>query len=607
MPPKISAAARMAGIREQRLANIRLDHTAPRVSQEDIPNAKIKLKPHQAAMVHRCVEIETSEYRSRDREERRMKEVIKAREAQNRRINEEYRRQEDEERRFMETPEIVEQRKRREYEKNQLLEERAREDADAPNLYPYGVMSAPVGCGKTFSILSLCLMDKYLQRDCPWDFLLPSKKQSGGTLIVVPSHLFQQWDDAIMEYVGEALNVHRVNKYEDTVRIFDQKNNLIHKADIFLVSALFYQAFATALISMKTVFRRLVFDEADSMSRLINYATPAVFTWFVSASIQSLSGKTGLKIGSDGQFYVPMNVLLTNTVDCDPEFIRIGFNLPKTVEGVLVCDDEAEDDDERTTKRKIMSRFLPTLFTRERVRRAFFGCDPRTVEVEELGEFNSMACGDEIMLAAGLSRGWRDKLERMRQIETKTEEDEAEIEELDRNLRRLLAKLSELDIDIDIESGTASREKQDDGTESQLMFFKLDKLMRLCKAAGKKKTLIFTQFPRLLYDMMTRLKATGVKFADLEGGGTMEMMDEYQKQYNYGDTQILLTHSNMFSCGMNLERTDHVIFIHDVCPALRQQVIGRAQRPGRQGHLLVTTLLYKAEQEERRISLPTLQ
>jgi SNF2 family DNA or RNA helicase len=168
------------------------------------------------------------------------------------------------------------------------------------------------------------------------------------------------------------------------------------------------------------------------------------------------------------------------------------------------------------------------------------------------------------------------------------------------NLEQLLQALTELDVDVD--DGSEETEESDDR-----VFFKLDRLLSLCKAAGKKKTIVFTQFPRLLYDMMPYLDSSGVKYADLEGGGTMEKMDEYQKMYNKGDTQLLLTHSNMFSCGMNLESTDHVVFVHDVCPALRQQVIGRAQRPGRNGHLLVTTLLYKAEQEERRVALPTLQ
>jgi superfamily II DNA or RNA helicase len=601
MPPRVSAAARQAALRDQRLAKIRLNESSPRFDPSEIPRAKVTLKPHQTAMVKRCLDIETNEYQNRDRDERRQKEVQKRREIENRRINEEYRRQEEEEKRYHMTVEFQERRNNREKEKKELEDERAAEDADAPKLYPYGVMSAPVGCGKTFSILSLCLLDKYQGRKkALWEFLLPSKKQTGATLIVVPSHLFQQWDDAINEFVGDALNVHRFNNYSDTVRLFDQKNNMIHKADVFLVSALYYQALATALISMKIVFRRLIFDEADSLSRLINYTTPATFTWFVSASIQSLSGKNGLKIGSEGQFYVPIDVLLSNTVDCDPEFIRVSFNLPKTVEGVQICDEECDEDDERTKKRKRISKVIPKILQRERVRRAFFGCDPRSLEVEELGEFNNTTCGDELTLAVGLVRGWKSKLEHMHAIETKTEEEESEIATLASNLEQLLQALTELDVDVD--DGSEETEESDDR-----VFFKLDRLLRLCKAAGKKKTIVFTQFPRLLYDMMPYLDSSGVKYADLEGGGTMEKMDEYQKMYNKGDTQLLLTHSNMFSCGMNLESTDHVVFVHDVCPALRQQVIGRAQRPGRNGHLLVTTLLYKAEQEERRVALPTLQ
>lgn len=606
----MSAAARAAALREQRLLKIRLNENSPRIDPEaDLPRARVELKPHQAAMVRRCLDIEIDAFKARDREEKRQRDVQRRRDDEDRRILDDEKRAIAEEKMMhLHVEEQLQRKKERAADKKRRADERAEEDVNGPTLYPYGVMSAPVGCGKTFSILSLCLLDKFgsaSRKLMPtWDFLLPSKKQSGATLIVVPSHLFQQWDDAIQRFTEGDLVVHRFNNYHDTVKLFDQKNPVIHRADVFLVSALYYQALATSLISMKIGFRRLVFDEADSMSRLINYATPATFTWFVSASIQSLSSKNGLKIGSEGQFYVPLDVLHHNTVDCDPEFIRVSFDLPKTVEGVQVCDDESPEDDERTQHRKRLCKLLPTLLVQERTRRAFYACDPQTVQVCELGTFHKNACGDELTLSVAIANGWRQKLQYLKDIETKTEEDENDIKTLSANLESLVKALADVPPEYEEMDDLNLTVNQDDvPLDRRRMFFKVDRLIKLCRIAGKKKTLVFTQFPRLLYDMMPYLDAEGVPYADLEGGGTMEKMDEYQKNYNKGDTQILLTHSNMFSCGMNLENTDHVVFVHDVCPTLRQQVIGRAQRPGRTGHLLVTTLLYRAERTEAKASM----
>ena len=616
MPPKMSAAARAALLREQRLHKVRLQENSPRIDPAvDLPKARVDLKPHQAAMVRRCLDIEIDAFKLRDREEKRQREVQRRRNDEDRGLVDEERRAIDEEKQMhLHVVEQLQRKRERAEDKKRRAEERAVEDANAPPLYPYGVMSAPVGCGKTFSILSLCLLDKFgssRKLIPPWEFLLPGKKQSGATLIVIPSHLFKQWDDAIKQFVGDDLVVHRFNSYSDTVKMFDTKSSVIHRADVFLVSSLYYQALATSLISMGISFRRLVFDEADSMSRLINYTTPATFTWLVSASIQSLSSRNGLNIGSDGQFFVPLDVLHHNTVDCDPEFIRVSFDLPKTVEGVQVCDDDCPEDDDRTQHRKRMCKVLPGLLADERARRAFYACDPQSVQVYELGEFNKSTCGDELTLAFAIADGWRHKLQAMKNIEIKTEDDEHAIRALSVNLEALLQSLSEVsDVEEQKEeeeeeaaAAAASSENGPLALANQLIFFKVERLIKLCRIAGKKKTLVFTQFPRLLYQIIPLLEAEGVPFADLEGGGTMEKMDECQKEYNNGDVQILLTHSNMFSCGMNLENTDHVVFVHDVCPTLRQQVIGRAQRPGRCGHLLVTTLLYRAERTEAKASM----
>lgn len=581
-----------------------LTASSPRLSS--VPRAGVQIKPHQAAMIKKCCAIEAAEFPHLDAYDKQRAVLLS--------------RREEEDKRFP---------LKNEDEIAKRVRMRMEEDANVlPKLYPYGIISAPVGCGKTYVILALCLLDRYGGRTL-WECLKPGRTRVGCTVVVVPSHLFCQWDTAINEFIGNELRVHRLNSYEDIASMFYKKSTLLQDHDIFLVSSLYYQSFATTLSSLDVRVRRLVFDEADSLSKLINYTAPSAFTWFVSASILALTGKNGLRIGSGGQFHVPLRVLQANAVDCDPEFIRLSFDLPKMVEGTLICDEVSAEDDVRTIHRKKMCRLLPRLL-QEKTRTAFFGADPQGVEVGEFGTFSHSAFDDELDLAVGLAEGWRQKLLDLRRVEFEEDQHEERadhvrrLSELEGNLNELVRALGDA-----LAAGAMREEDLDEGTKKQrtldalelsehhahqtgqqagqsqaqlvgnLAFFKAHKLLKICRAGGR-KTLVFTQYPRLFYALEHVMDVLGIRYVDLESGGTVEKMEECQRRYTDGDADVLLTHSHMFSCGMNLACTDHVVFVHDVPQELRQQVIGRAQRPGRGNHLIVTTLLYKHEREYTR-------
>ena len=65
--------------------------------------------------------------------------------------------------------------------------------------------------------------------------------------------------------------------------------------------------------------------------------------------------------------------------------------------------------------------------------------------------------------------------------------------------------------------------------------------------------------------------------------------------YKYGNAKILLANSTLFSCGMNLENSTHVLFIHRIEDKIIHQVLGRAQRLGRTCQLEVIHLEYENE------------
>jgi SNF2 family DNA or RNA helicase len=127
---------------------------------------------------------------------------------------------------------------------------------------------------------------------------------------------------------------------------------------------------------------------------------------------------------------------------------------------------------------------------------------------------------------------------------------------------------------------------------------KLDELVRICEAAhaSKEKTLVFGEFAALLNELQSELARRSVPTVDTDGGTAQKMTEAFRRfSAADGGVNVMLCHSTMFSCGVNLEATAHIVLVHRLEPALRVQVVGRAQRPGRAGPLAITTLLYPGE------------
>jgi hypothetical protein len=475
--------------------------SSPRVGK--VPHARVQLKPHQLAMVKRCRDIEDAVYRDVGKVE------------------------------------------------------------GGGDSKPYGVISTPVGSGKTYCAIAMCLFDKFGGKGGMFDFFLKwlgleGPKVSGATMIVVPSHLYEQWDDAIRALAGDSLNVHRFNKYSDIACIYDEvQMKLIHESDVFLVSSLFYNAVASTLLSLNVFFRRVVFDEVDSITSVMQYITPATMTWFVSASIDRVLKADGFNAGA---YRVPVNAIQRHIVNCVPSFIEAGFSLPPLNIERVPCKDVMVDG------------VLPSLLTSDKSRAALYACDTRTVSLIETGVADQHT--SDVELAQALLEHWKREL-----VKADAMDDKDVQMTVKKRLAHKIATLSGALTDV-------SGEPQ--------AFSKVRTVIDMCRS-GKVKTIIFSEFDSVLHKLAQTFGAEGIKCADLEGG-TAEKMAAAQAAYKFDpDINVIFVHSSMFCCGANLENTQRVILMHRMGEELEHQVIGRGQRPGRKEPLLLTHLEYAAE------------
>lgn len=109
------------------------------------------------------------------------------------------------------------------------------------------------------------------------------------------------------------------------------------------------------------------------------------------------------------------------------------------------------------------------------------------------------------------------------------------------------------------------------------------------------KIMIFSDFSSIFKKITPLCDSLNIKYVQLDGGN-IRSIENAVKAYKTEDTQILFCDSTLFGCGMNFENTTHVIFTHTPNPEMQSQIIGRAQRIGRESILQVYQLHYPNEE-----------
>jgi hypothetical protein len=135
-------------------------------------------------------------------------------------------------------------------------------------------------------------------------------------------------------------------------------------------------------------------------------------------------------------------------------------------------------------------------------------------------------------------------------------------------------------------------------TEVQLKkmdkFKTLFKLIEEIRTNKKSKIVIFSEYDQTFANIEECLSSIGIKFGFMKGNGINNVINNYKK----GDIDILLVNSKSYGSGINLENTTDIILFHRFDSQIENQVIGRAQRPGRTSRLNIHYLLHENEKNK---------
>jgi hypothetical protein len=135
------------------------------------------------------------------------------------------------------------------------------------------------------------------------------------------------------------------------------------------------------------------------------------------------------------------------------------------------------------------------------------------------------------------------------------------------------------------------KEKETEVDENQLPT-KMDKLLELVNDKSK-RFMVFSEFDGGLSKIEKLFNQNEIRYSGIKGTSNTitKIIDEFKdKKFN-----VLLLNAKYFGAGLNLQFTDEIVIFHRMSKDLEKQVIGRAQRLGRQTPLNINYLCYENE------------
>lgn len=131
---------------------------------------------------------------------------------------------------------------------------------------------------------------------------------------------------------------------------------------------------------------------------------------------------------------------------------------------------------------------------------------------------------------------------------------------------------------------------------------KIDALIKLVKDKVKGRFLLFSNYDQTFENLKQKMTEEGIKFSRVIGSGAV--VNKTIQRFTDGEIRVLMLNATNYGSGLNLQMATDIVIYHQLSLELETQVIGRAQRLGRDTELNVYYLLH--EHEENHVTNPTL-
>ena len=136
--------------------------------------------------------------------------------------------------------------------------------------------------------------------------------------------------------------------------------------------------------------------------------------------------------------------------------------------------------------------------------------------------------------------------------------------------------------------------------EVDTMMNKIESLRKLIQEQSANehfKMLIFADYDNSFNTIETMINDIGIKYGKIMGSThtVNKNITNYKKTTGEDKLDILLLNAQYCANGINLENSSDIVLYHNMSKDKTMQIIGRGQRPGRNGVLNVWKLCYNNE------------
>lgn len=420
-----------------------------------------------------------------------------------------------------------------------------------------GIMNDPPGCGKTFVALSLMARDP-----------------NSTNIVIVPSNIHKQWIDAIkMFFADDKFTYAAITEYKDTLDM----NKKIKQANCIITTTLYCELVVSELAQPSNI-KRVFVDEIDTVGDKRIASIPACdIVWFMSASFNPVVDRTigpfALTDLSEGEIMQRMcKCDISFMQECQPKLLEPRHRMITVPDGDLVV------------IKDLIDNYALALLNSLNIKKA---------KHRVLNRMYECAVNNSVDLA-----------------NVKVKELTLEIDQLHQDIKDIDANDDNPNYLKDILKAEAAKnieEKENiiDSLKTNITGYKplpgtrtkIEEFQSICEEIAAKPTtqwLFFSDDEHIFDILIPILKANNITYTSLDQG-TQEKNDVELRRYKSSEVTVLLVNSIQDGVGLNLENTTHIVFLHNTNPKMIDQVVCRAQRPGRTNQLEIICIYHENE------------